>query len=494
MSITYVDRRPAGHEVELTEIFTIPSSAPYTIRLTEVPLKYINTIPSSGNVYTFKEQTTSDPTVFDPNPYKFITDYDRGVIYFNSIHADTSISITYKGRGSVLLADDLNSVIGGIYSNITTQQLTVTNQTSYNVEMGCSGVVEIDSSGGSWSNLSYVEAYDQQYASCIITGPITSTNTILLTGFNFDIPENAVINGVVLTIIGHGENVVSDGAIYLYNNGEIISDNKANSTVLDADDSVIIYGGDSDVWGATLTSEVVNDPTFGVSIRLEIPTTQYSVAYIDYVKIKLYYTLNYGMLPIYKHHHTVVDGGEYLPWSGLEYLGVDGDESNYAYYSTEGPNISSIILSNFKCNIPENATINEISLYAKGSGSMWVTYELFGGGGASGWLVCMLTSSSSLLFSRSEVITPTITPAMINSEEFYVKISLYSQNMGWWGGAISIYQMYLMVIYIVEDPTPKQIVKFIGLPSFSSNATALAAGLTVGCVYTNGVGGLSIVC
>ncbi len=96
-----VDWRESGQEVEITTSYTIPSSAPYYIRLTEVPRKYINTIQFAG--YNLKEQSTGIP-----GDRKFVVDYSSGMITFNSNQAGLQISITYDGRGSVIWAVDIN--------------------------------------------------------------------------------------------------------------------------------------------------------------------------------------------------------------------------------------------------------------------------------------------------------------------------------------------------------------------------------------------------
>jgi len=99
-----IDRRNTGEEVELTELYTIPSSAPYYIRLTEVPLRYINTI--TAGVDTLKEQNGGTPL-----SRRFVVDYNNGRVDFNVTEAGKLITLIYLGRGSTIWAEDINETI-----------------------------------------------------------------------------------------------------------------------------------------------------------------------------------------------------------------------------------------------------------------------------------------------------------------------------------------------------------------------------------------------
>lgn len=111
LTLTLTNRRKVGEEIQITETGTIPSSTPYSIRLTEVPLKHITTLTTTDH-YLLKEQIGADI----PLDSRFIVDYDLGEIIFNAGQAGKIVNLVYMGRGSVVWASDLNSVQGDLTS------------------------------------------------------------------------------------------------------------------------------------------------------------------------------------------------------------------------------------------------------------------------------------------------------------------------------------------------------------------------------------------
>lgn len=100
--MTYVNKRKYGEEVDVSETLTISSTAPYYIRLTEVPLRYINSIDMGST--KLKEQLGGTAL-----SNRFLVDYDMGRIDFNESQSGQSVTVSYKGTGSVIWAEDLNS-------------------------------------------------------------------------------------------------------------------------------------------------------------------------------------------------------------------------------------------------------------------------------------------------------------------------------------------------------------------------------------------------
>lgn len=99
-----VDKRKTGEEVSLTQTFTIPNRTPICYyRLTEVPLRYVNSISHSTGC--LKEQISGNPLAG-----KFVIDYERGSIAFNATDVGKVVTIRYKGTGSVIWAKDINDI------------------------------------------------------------------------------------------------------------------------------------------------------------------------------------------------------------------------------------------------------------------------------------------------------------------------------------------------------------------------------------------------
>lgn len=80
------------------EAHIIKTSVPYSIHLKEKPSEDYS-ISISG--YT---ESNSSPT----SDYEFYIDYDKAVIYFYYGQAGESVSVSYYGTGSPIVADDVN--------------------------------------------------------------------------------------------------------------------------------------------------------------------------------------------------------------------------------------------------------------------------------------------------------------------------------------------------------------------------------------------------
>jgi hypothetical protein len=97
--------------------------------------------------------------------------------------------------------------------------------------------------------------------------------TVALTFTNFgftNVPNN--INGIEMQLDVDRRGRISDSEIFLVYNNEIIGSNQTNYDQ-DAESHLInfnknIYGGTENMWGATITPEMLQDPSFGVLVRL----------------------------------------------------------------------------------------------------------------------------------------------------------------------------------------------------------------------------------
>jgi len=103
-AIVFVNRRKVGEEADVVDSKVVPSTAPYMIRLTEVPLRYINTVRMGST--TLYEQVGGTTPISD----RFIVDYDNASILFSAAQAGATITITYRGTGSVVWAEDMNEL------------------------------------------------------------------------------------------------------------------------------------------------------------------------------------------------------------------------------------------------------------------------------------------------------------------------------------------------------------------------------------------------
>lgn len=84
------------------------------------------------------------------------------------------------------------------------------------------------------------------------------------TNFNFqNLPE--VINGIKFRFTVDRVGRVFDETIQLTVNDEPVGENKCSQSV----DAVQTYGGENDVWEVENLSNIINDPSFGIVVRLK---------------------------------------------------------------------------------------------------------------------------------------------------------------------------------------------------------------------------------
>ena len=127
-------------------------------------------------------------------------------------------------------------------------------------------------------------------------------------GNGFAIPAGATIDGIVMTIHRYATTVaVYDASIRLLDeSGNPIGNNKSTAAVWQANsEETVTFGASNDVWGATLTAELINDVDFGIVLMATSPVVQASnfhlvpaahaahsqaIAYIDSIDIAVHYT------------------------------------------------------------------------------------------------------------------------------------------------------------------------------------------------------------
>ena len=145
-----------------------------------------------------------------------------------------------------------------------------------------------------WSNRKNVYADDSANA-IAATGSAAQTANLDVTGFGFSsIPMTATINGIVLEIdrgVSPGASA-QDTTIQLITGASAIGNNVASGTTWTSAGGVATYGNATnatDFWGAAAASTAtVTNATFGVRISALIGTP--TQAYIDYIRITVYYT------------------------------------------------------------------------------------------------------------------------------------------------------------------------------------------------------------
>jgi hypothetical protein len=122
------------------------------------------------------------------------------------------------------------------------------------------------------------------------------TSRILYTqDYGFTIPAAATITGIEVTIerfcsSTFGGNSIHDASLRLIKNNFIVgSDYADTTTVWTTGNTVITYGGSTDLWGQTWTPADINATNFGATFSVRAENAA-RTASVDYIAIKVYYT------------------------------------------------------------------------------------------------------------------------------------------------------------------------------------------------------------
>lgn len=150
-----------------------------------------------------------------------------------------------------------------------------------------------------WSNVDNIKVAEgtPAYASCCFagSGAQDASHRLKATNMGFNIPTDATIDGVKVEVMQYCDSpsvLFVEYQAHLLKAGSVTGSNKATYTDLPVSPTLRTYGGESDLWGATLSPADVNDAGFGFAYQVQIPMENYDsfYAYVDYVRITVYYT------------------------------------------------------------------------------------------------------------------------------------------------------------------------------------------------------------
>jgi hypothetical protein len=140
---------------------------------------------------------------------------------------------------------------------------------------------------GTWTGATNVFTSNNSDAS------ITANNTDFLRvkNFNFNIPTNAIIRGIEISVEGEGDNATGSNrelSIDITKNGTDGTGTPKTLQLPQSTDGIVTAGGATDLWGVTLGIDVeeVNASTFGVRIA---KTTTTGTVNIDQVVLRVYF-------------------------------------------------------------------------------------------------------------------------------------------------------------------------------------------------------------
>lgn len=154
---------------------------------------------------------------------------------------------------------------------------------------------QISTGGGTsvWINANSIYADDNAYTYNELKE--ATSNTLNTYDYGFSIPSGATIQGIKVSMgrFGTSGSQIKDAIVRLRLFGNYIGENKAVTTETWNENEIETlkeYGGETDLWGTTLTVEDINTGNLGLDIA--VSSTNYGSnirAFIDYVKITIYY-------------------------------------------------------------------------------------------------------------------------------------------------------------------------------------------------------------
>ncbi|MCX7779009.1 MAG: fibronectin type III domain-containing protein [Patescibacteria group bacterium] len=144
-----------------------------------------------------------------------------------------------------------------------------------------------------WSYPEKVKTSDNQKAEAELNNNEVS-HYLKVTGFNFNIPDGSIINGIKVEVERSAEddNHIKDYSARIVKDGIISGDNKAKTNFWEKNEIYVSYGSENDLWGLTWTKDDINNPNFGFVFSAKKETTKGGKikAKIDHIRITIYYS------------------------------------------------------------------------------------------------------------------------------------------------------------------------------------------------------------
>ncbi|WP_425554796.1 beta strand repeat-containing protein, partial [Flavobacterium ginsengisoli] len=278
----------------------------------------------------------------------------------------------------------------------------------------------------SWSNPSRVTSNDSSYASATVSSggnTTVATRSLQGTDFDFNIPTNATITGIQVTIGRYGSTAsstvnVKDNVVSLIKAGTVIGENKSitGSNWSTSSTSVANYGGSSDLWNTTWTPADINNANFGIALSASITRTSNNdiTAYVDYMQITVNYTI--GGIEWYT---TSTGGSSIYTGTSFNPVGVTGSgltstatATTKTYYAACSGNSNCRAAVNFVINAKPTITTSTSNSRC-GAGEV-----ILGATASAGTINWYAASTGGTSLGTGESFT---TPSLSTTTSYYVE-------------------------------------------------------------------------
>lgn len=169
---------------------------------------------------------------------------------------------------------------------------------------------------GQWANPANIFADDGSNATAAFLSPPTVTDELNGATFGFNIPSNAIIDGIKVEMQVPSSNrwATFNSYFKLKKAGSLVGDDKIVSATVSTD--VYTMGGSTDLWGTTWTAAQINAANFGFGFSAGFTSSgnDFTIA-IDYVRITVYwhYSVDVSAADVPKRYlYKVFNDNNYL--------------------------------------------------------------------------------------------------------------------------------------------------------------------------------------
>jgi hypothetical protein len=184
-----------------------------------------------------------------------------------------------------------NNTVTGVTATPNGLQVGYQVQISNVPDSNSTSVVQTNTSGSQAVNGSVWQLASGQYRSLFNPGT-SALGDFIAQGFGFTIPSSATILGVVatLSVVAQATTAGTVAQVALWNSSGMQGTAKSPATPITTTSTATAYGSPADLWGATLTPAVVNDPSFGFAASVAADSIR------DFLNfpftVQVYYTLS----------------------------------------------------------------------------------------------------------------------------------------------------------------------------------------------------------
>jgi hypothetical protein len=143
-----------------------------------------------------------------------------------------------------------------------------------------------------WTSSTNVYTSNSLWASNSIAQAGTGS-TIVVTGWNINVPTTAVIQGITVEVERHSSlsSTIRDTDVYLQKTTAAVGTDHASTSYWSTSDTTGSYGSSSDLWGTTWTPAQINASTFGVRLTARNSgSSGTQTGYIDRVRLYVTYS------------------------------------------------------------------------------------------------------------------------------------------------------------------------------------------------------------